>query len=195
MGTYPLILTYSGCLQLINLSKLSWVLTVGNKETTGSAVCGTSSVPLFTFGTYNECTCWSQVQQCLLERTDRVEHSISNHHQDHNQDKSFSLVSQWPWVAWRCVVLYPTVTRPVQANLQTSLWPLPAVLVRRVSTWSVSWVPPSPLPQFPLPPAYTCQWLFTTCCIRDVATGFQRLLHIHFIPYRSNNVDISLGKK
>jgi hypothetical protein len=26
------------------------------------------------------------VQQCFLERTDRVQHSISNNHQDHNQD-------------------------------------------------------------------------------------------------------------
>ncbi len=34
-----------------------------------------------------------KVQQCLLERIDRVEHSISNHHQDHSQDKSFSISS------------------------------------------------------------------------------------------------------
>jgi hypothetical protein len=32
-----------------------------------------------------------KVQKCLLERTDGVEHSISNHHQDHNQDNSFFL--------------------------------------------------------------------------------------------------------
>jgi hypothetical protein len=71
-------------------------LTVGNKQGPGSAVCGTSSVPLLTFRASYECTCWSHSSTMFIRkapRTDRVEHSISNHHQDHNQDKSFFVSS------------------------------------------------------------------------------------------------------
>lgn len=135
-------LTYSDIFRVSPTYWLIWhILTVGNKQDRGSPSCG-----------------WIYLlvtrSRMFIERTDRVENSISSHHQNQNQDKTFSVSS--------------STTTPVHAKFQTSLWPLPPVLVQRVSTSSVSWVPSSALPEFELPPAYTCQYLFTSCCIRDV---------------------------